>query len=288
MRLNLIIVLAKALVRWRVDRKYLRRLHEVTIEESGESEDGLALIRLAGGKIFYGYKSDMVHRVMYKLLLPKKLKKKLHIAAVNLGVDIAKRYLKPESRQHAIRASKLVDVNTGDVIVEGGAYIGLYAIQLAERVGASGKIIAIEAIEDNFKVMKKNLESNGVQNVIAINKGIWNRKEDLKYFRSKKQAASYSESVLSANPVELQIEADTLDNILRNLSIEKVDIIRLQTNGAELKGLEGMPSTLAQRPKMLVAVPYIVDGTNMRKEVESFLQHKGFSTELRGESIFAT
>lgn len=288
MLLNSIVEHVKAFTRWRGDRIYLKRLANVMIAESGETDDGFAFIRLEGGKILYGYKSDKVQRLIFKYFLPRSLRQKLHISTINLAVDIAKRYLEPESESQAISASKLIELGPGDVIVEGGAYIGLYAIHVAEKIGPSGKVIAIEAIKENYEILRRNVEANGISNILYVNRGIWNRMEDLKYFRSKKQAASYSESVLGANPVELVVKADTLDNILQDLSIEKVDVVRLQINGAELKGLKGMPMTLAQKPKLLVAVPYMVDGANMKKEVESFLQTKDFITEVRGESIYAT
>ncbi|MCB0668637.1 MAG: FkbM family methyltransferase [Saprospiraceae bacterium] len=266
----------------------MKRLEEVEIEDSGPAHKNLAFIKLKNGKILFGYSSDNVQQMIYRYLLGNDIKNRIRESAYNVAIDIAKRYLDPLSREHAYSSSKLTDIKEGDIIIEGGAYIGLYAMRLAEKVGESGFVLAVEAIKENFEVMKENINANGVKNIKYVNMGIWNKRENLQYYRSDKQAASYSKSVLKSDPDTLIIEVDTLDSIIEKAGIKKVDIVRLQTNGAELKGLEGMSQILATRPRLLIAAPYIVDGITMSNEIENFLKKKGFVTERRGESIYAS
>mgnify|MGYP006136553301 FL=1 len=77
--------------------------------------------------------------------------------------------------------NKFVKLQKGDVVLEGGAYIGLYAMQISKKVGNTGKVIAVEAIEENFNVLKKNLAVNNITNIIPVNYAIWEKEETLTF-----------------------------------------------------------------------------------------------------------
>jgi FkbM family methyltransferase len=48
----------------------------------------------------------------------------------------------------------------GDMVVDIGAHIGRYTIIASKRVGANGKVIAIEANPSNFEMLKRNIQLN--------------------------------------------------------------------------------------------------------------------------------
>src|SRR5918992_1297899 len=55
----------------------------------------------------------------------------------------------------------------GDIVVDIGANIGRYTIISSKRVGANGKVVAIEAHPGNFEMLNSNIKLNQLTNVIS-------------------------------------------------------------------------------------------------------------------------
>ena len=56
----------------------------------------------------------------------------------------------------------------GDCVVDIGANIGIFSLNLSRAVGSDGRVIAVEPDPDNLRFLKKNLEVNGCHNVIVV------------------------------------------------------------------------------------------------------------------------
>jgi len=50
----------------------------------------------------------------------------------------------------------------GDVVVDAGAYPGDYAVFAARKVGKAGKVICFEPDSKNRRILRKNLEKEGL------------------------------------------------------------------------------------------------------------------------------
>ena len=57
------------------------------------------------------------------------------------------------------------EIKKGDVVIDIGAHIGYYTVLFAKLVGPEGRVFAFEASPTNFKILKKNVDVNGYQNV---------------------------------------------------------------------------------------------------------------------------
>jgi hypothetical protein len=57
----------------------------------------------------------------------------------------------------------------GDIVVDVGAHMGKYTIIASKRVGANGKVIAIEAHPGNYEMLNRNIKLNGLTNVTTLN-----------------------------------------------------------------------------------------------------------------------
>lgn len=61
-------------------------------------------------------------------------------------------------------------VRPGDFVFDLGAHIGTYTIPLAQKAGPTGKILAIEGRQENFRLLERNLKSSGLEaDVTALN-----------------------------------------------------------------------------------------------------------------------
>jgi FkbM family methyltransferase len=59
-------------------------------------------------------------------------------------------------------------VKQGDVCVDAGANVGYFSLLFAQRVGPSGKVIAIEPAPDNVRRLRANLELNEATDIVDV------------------------------------------------------------------------------------------------------------------------
>lgn len=270
---------------WKRNKEeYYQRIPELKIKSSGV-EEGLPYVLLEDGKKFYSHLPDDVQRVLYRKFISKEVKKVLCEDAINVAQDIIKRYFGPRTEKETQDSGKYFEFNKGEIIVEAGAFIGFYVMRVSELVGEVGKVIAIEAVPENFEIMKRNVEANGLKNVVLVNKAIWNTPTKIKFYREGKQIGSITQEVVATDQY-IEIPADTIDNILAENNISKIDFARIQLNGVELEALEGMEKTLNSHPKILVAGIYTKNGVPVQQLLKKHLDSKGFQTEIWGGSVF--
>lgn len=206
---------------------------------------------------------------------------------MNVAIDIILRYLGPTSPEQYINNGKYYDFSLGDIVVEAGAFMGYYAMRASELVGDSGKVIAIEAVEENVQLIRKNIEANSIKNIILVPLAVWNTKGTLKFYRTTRRQGSAITNIVSSLE-EFDVPSDTIDNILSDLNIAKPSFIRVQVNGAEQEALLGMSDTLKKGPKLLIAAIYQRDDEISWVRIENFLKENNYSTVVRDGNVFAT
>src|SRR5919202_3885108 len=70
----------------------------------------------------------------------------------------------------------------GDIVVDVGAHIGKYTLIASKRVGANGKVIAIEAHPGNYEMLNRNIKLNGLTNVTTLNYAAYSKESKIKLY----------------------------------------------------------------------------------------------------------
>ena len=145
--------------------------------------------------------------------------------------------------------TKLVQelIKPGMIVLDIGANIGYYTLIAARLVGSKGIVYAFEPEANNYGLLVKNIEKNGILNVISIQKAISNKCEKKELFLAKDGAlASLSEdNTLIQKKGSEEVEAVTLDDYFENIiGNNKVDFIKLDVQGAEGLVVEGAKEIL--------------------------------------------
>jgi FkbM family methyltransferase len=123
-----------------------------------------------------------------------------------------------------------------------------------------GKIVAVEAEKNCFNVLKRNMGKNGVTNVIPVNKAISGNDETVTLMTGGHQENTLIEGILDTS-VDEKIEGVRIDSLVWSLSLEKVDMVSLTLNGAEVEALDGMVETIKKfRPRIRIAGWYYRNG----------------------------
>jgi len=135
-------------------------------------------------------------------------------------------------------------IHEGDVFVDIGANIGYFTMLASNKLGSKGKVYCFEPDRDNFSVLKKNVESNGYWNVTLVNKAVFNREGKATLYKS---GASNTDHSLYKDALIDQKGFEEVDIIsLDHYPIGKIDIIKIDAQGAELDILLGMTDILTQ------------------------------------------
>jgi len=143
--------------------------------------------------------------------------------------------------------------NTNDVVIDIGAHLGEYSLAVAKNAET---VIAVEANPDTFKILQKNIELNKTSNIIPINKAIYDSTgyQNLQIFGDKSGMSSMVMNYEDKSD-SIKVKTETLDRLVDNLKLKKVDWIKIDVEGAEYNVLKGAKQTILlnkERIKLII------------------------------------
>jgi FkbM family methyltransferase len=170
----------------------------------------------------------------------------------------------------------------GDVVVDAGARIGTFTAKISAAVGDEGRVIAIEPEPRNFACLQKNIEANRLTNVTAIQKMLWSRAQPLRLILSSNPSShsAYGDAFYGSTSESVDVEAESLDEILEDLGIGSVDFIKMDIEGSEIEALKGMPKILQSQVQLAIAAYHPVDGKSAHEIIVPQLEQLGFEIAL--------
>jgi len=147
-------------------------------------------------------------------------------------------------------------VRAGDVVVDVGANIGVYTLQLAKLVGDTGYVIAIEPESHNVRRLRENLHHNHLQNVHIIARPAYHKLTKVSF--NIFSQIQYGWHTLGnpqieydgelAKPIKrVTLSTTTLDSILVGTKNIPVKLLKVDVEGAELDVLLGASTLLKHR-----------------------------------------
>ncbi|MFB3777486.1 MAG: FkbM family methyltransferase [Bryobacteraceae bacterium] len=151
-------------------------------------------------------------------------------------------------------------VRPGDVVLDCGANIGLYTLAALER-GAS-LVVAIEPALDNVECLRRNLAGYVASGRVMIYpKGVWDKDDLLRLNVQPSNSASYSVALrYRGSRTGPQVELTTIDELVRDLELTRVDYIKMDIEGAERQALRGAAATIGRfRPRMTISMEHRFD-----------------------------
>jgi FkbM family methyltransferase len=152
-----------------------------------------------------------------------------------------------ESAGHGVRA--------GDVVLDCGANVGVDTLAALAR-GAS-LVIAIEPALDNVECLRRNLAAEiAAGRVVVYPKGVWDKDDVLPLNVQPSNTASYSVALRhpGASPGP-RVELTTIDELVRELELGRVDYIKMDIEGAEREALGGGAQTIRRfHPRLTVSL----------------------------------
>lgn len=143
-------------------------------------------------------------------------------------------------------------IKKDDIVIDIGACIGIYTLEMAKLVGKNGRVIAFEPLEEAFYLLKKNVEVNNYGGRIKIHQKAVSNK-------TGKGSLFYHPFHIGASVMfngfdgreERKTETINLDEFFKNNN-SKISFIKMDADGSEYLILQGASEILKRTNKMLV------------------------------------
>ncbi|MBS5803777.1 MAG: FkbM family methyltransferase [Acinetobacter sp.] len=194
----------------------------------------------------------------------KQLYKDLIEARITGNTDKLKEFVQkehnitPDWKRTIKHYTSYINYDAIEVVLEGGMFNGLNTIVFKKLFKNLKKIYAFELIYD--KVKNKSIAHiiDSLKELEIIPLALWDRKEKLVF--TENVAAPYSSGInppLNKNGSEqnFTVDAISIDEYVSENNIEKVDFIKMDIEGAEMKALKGAEQTLIKhRPQLAISI----------------------------------
>lgn len=154
---------------------------------------------------------------------------------------------------------------TSSVIIDIGANTGIYSI-LSAINNKSAAIIAVEPININYEVLKKNIKKNRLKNVSTTKVAISNKDGQAKMYMLKDRL-NYMTSIdldrykdspwFPDNPevVEVEVPVLSFSTFYRQHNLGPIDLVKIDVEEHEYEVLESMfPLIEKFKPNMLIEI----------------------------------
>lgn len=140
----------------------------------------------------------------------------------------------------------------GGVFIDIGANVGRYSIILGNLLKDKIRIIAIEPLEGNIRIIKKSIDLNNLDNIILLQTALGSKSKVMDFYIDPTGAGGGSSSLIKPQKESIKIPVKKLDNIAKELRLTRVDLIKIDVEGAEADVLKGGINTLKKfHPKII-------------------------------------
>lgn len=165
----------------------------------------------------------------------------------------------------------------GDTVIDVGAYVGMWTVRAAKAVGGKegGKVIAIEPLLANRHWLYNNTGGLPVK-VLP-----WIVSDKDGHERLYLSQATTCNSIVAKQEISLMLPCRTIDTIVAEENLDKVDFIKIDAEGAELKVLRGAVKTLYENDVKLSIASYheLPEGIPEAPELIRFLEKRDFKIQ---------
>jgi FkbM family methyltransferase len=147
-----------------------------------------------------------------------------------------------------------IGIEKGDTVIDTGACWGDTTLYFAHHAGQAGKVFSYEFVPRNLEIFFRNLDLNPQlrDRVSIVDRAAWSHSGQMLQFGDNGPGSSVISSV---NNNKEAIETLSIDDLVEVKKIARVDFIKMDIEGSELKALQGAVNTIRKdRPKLAISI----------------------------------
>lgn len=194
-----------------------------------------------------------------------------------------------------------LQINSGETAIQVGTPNPRTVFRYSKAAGPKGRVVIVEAEPSNVERLRQALPRLPHPNVTIVPKGAWSERGRLRLVLSPYNGDHklpvpgivHDNDYRPENTYErsVEIDVDTLDNIVHEARLERIDFISITVNGAEIEVLKGCGEVLARRPLRVYVKAHArhADGTPINQTIMTMLRARGFAVHrTAGEPAVGT
>ena len=174
-------------------------------------------------------------------------------------------------------------VKPGNTVLDIGANIGFYTTIFSKAVGPHGRVFSFEPDAINYNRLCKS--AKGLSNVQILHKAVASKTQKIVLYTSKKLNVDHRTYKPEKFDKEIEIEAVSLDEFLKNSSV--IDVIKIDIQGYEMQAMKGMTHILKNNQNISILSEFWPYGLKMAGssilEYYECLKNLGFFVYLLSE-----
>jgi FkbM family methyltransferase len=176
----------------------------------------------------------------------------------------------------------------GDCVVDIGAGVGEEVAIYSQLVGSTGKVHALEANPTSYAALKYMCEQNNFDQTIVHHLAIYNADTEVTIEDDLENYLVNTINTGSSRSLGLLVKAKTLDTLVKDNGIDRIDFLKSNIEGAEQYLIEGMSRSVNIIKNICISCHdfrhvYHNHGEfyMTKSKVMAFLQDNGFSVKVR-------
>jgi FkbM family methyltransferase len=165
----------------------------------------------------------------------------------------------------------------GMTVIDVGAGVGIYTVSAAIRVGETGRVYGIEPFDGAVECLRQTCEIDRLKNVEVFQSAIGDRQGTFDLVLQPQSELNYlakSEEILDPGTETQPVACMTLDSFVAEMGIERLEAIKISTEGNELAILIGCDRIITKFAPMIIYSSYTSKGTN--PVVAQYLVDRGY------------
>ena len=155
-----------------------------------------------------------------------------------------------------------------------GAHVGYFSLQASRLVGAEGRVIAFEPIDENAARLRRSVELNCAANIVVIGEALAADRGPAQMFKPGTDSFTWMMGADGDDHLGGRLVAvSTLDSHLERFGVP--DLVKVDAEGAEVAVLEGGPDLIKEGRTM-----FLIEFTGPEMVGEARGLMSGYSLEL--------
>jgi len=190
----------------------------------------------------------------------------------------------------------LTNLSPGMLFMDIGANVGHFTLVAAQRVGPSGRVVAVEPNPSVAEQLRQNIARSGLSNVAVVEAACSGANERRSFYLADASGigttggSSFSRQNAETDTC-VEVACLTVDQLVESTKTTHVDLVKIDVEGAEMSVLRGMTGTLKRfRPRLITEIhPKKLEsfGTNPA-DVIAFVEGFGYRiAEIKRETTLS-
>jgi len=188
----------------------------------------------------------------------------------------------PEPLLTSTQYSELLALSAGETILDLGSYAGVSAMYFKKEVGTSGRVISVEP--DEINLLSSNINFQNFLKYFGsapelINNAVWNRNEKLQ-FSVEGNMGSGATEIIGRSRTTRTVSGITLSEISHTLDVPRVDAIKADVEGSEVKAFEDADFFRRHNPRIIFEADLRGNKKSLYSPAVGHLESYGYTCEV--------